>query len=282
MYLLPGAYQAIQMDTDSFYCAYAMEINQAKLDEKSDEFDLNYHPFEQWIRPELLSQWRNLMWKGYSEYDVCYDGWEPDYAIHFEPRRCCPKHNLRDQKTPFLFKLEAWGTSMTALSSKTYSLVKSDGGSKYATKGIQKTAIQRSLVEGEGVFDKMKDALESKTCGQPVTNISLRMDHKGKQMTTMSLTKSPYNIIYTKRVVQPNGVDTEPLSITLEPPIRRVDPIGYNPNDSLQVPHQTAFDDDDGLDDLLVDMTADWQATPPDDDIDMDAMEALLELEGQL
>jgi hypothetical protein len=285
VYLLPGSYQAIQMDTDSFYCAYAMEINHAKLDEKSDEFDLNYHPFEQWIRPHLMEQWRALIW---SQTDCCYDEWVPDYTRHFEPRRCCSRHNTHDQKTPFLFKLEAWGTSMTALSSKTYSLVKSDGGSKYATKGVQKTAIQKSLAEGEGVYDKMKDALQSKTCGHPVTNVSLRMDHKQKEMSTMSVKKAPYNIIYTKRVVQPNGIDTAPLDITLQPPIRRDDPIGYNPNDSLQVP----FEDDD-LDDLLVDMTADWQDTPPDvkgdddddnDDsgFDSDEMEALLEMENQL
>jgi hypothetical protein len=230
VYLIPGSYQAIQMDTDSFYCAYKTDVDESKLDIKSDEFDLKYHPFEKLIRPELLDEWRYLVWP------ECNDGWILDYSRHFEPRRCCMKHYIHDQKTPFLFKLEASGTSMTALSSKTYCLAKPDGGVKYAAKGVKRTAIEQSRGEDEDqthVFKKMRTALQTKTCGEPVANTTIRMDHKAHHMTTMTVTKDPYNSVYTKRKVCPNGIDTLPLSITLEPPVKRHNPVGFNPGGPL-------------------------------------------------
>jgi hypothetical protein len=146
------------------------------------------------------------------------------------------KHHIHDQKTPFLFKLEASGTSMTALSSKTYCLVKNDGETKYAAKGVKRTAIEKSRDGDDGddhVFKKMKTALETKTCGEPVSNTTFRTDHKGMRMTTMTVTKAPYNSIYTKRKVCPNGIDTHPLSLTLEPPTKRHNPVGFNPGGHL-------------------------------------------------
>jgi hypothetical protein len=237
VYLLPGSYQAIQMDTDSFYCAYNMEVDYAKLGDPKTQDDLDYHPFTTKIRPHLMEQWRALIW---SQTDCCYDEWVPDYTRHFEPRRCCVDHNKHDQKTPFLFKLEAWGNKMTALSSKTYSLVEDGVGTKFATKGIQKRAIKQSRPEGADehshVYDRMTSAIEERNCGELVKNVSLRNDQKptagvteSRGMSTVSQMKAPFNIIYTKRVVQANGIDTEPLDITLRPPIRRRDPKGYNP-----------------------------------------------------
>jgi hypothetical protein len=83
----------------------------------------------------------------------------------------------------------------------------------------------------------MKQALESKTCGTPVTNKSFRMDRSKSLdyavMTTVGVSKAPYNVVYTKRAVQANGVDTAPLPTVLRPTKRRADPIGYDPNADL-------------------------------------------------
>jgi hypothetical protein len=226
------------MDTDSLYSAFAMEVDVDRLN------DLAYHPLESMIKPHLLEQWRSLIWSRANCDSINNAVWTPDYDRHFEPRRCCKDCHMWDQKTPFLFKLEAVGTKMTALSSKTYCMVTTDGKTKFATKGVQGKAIHGSRLVGEDqhthVYDKMKLALETKTCGEPVTNKSFRMDRSYKTldyavMTTVGVTKSPYNVVYTKRVVQANGVDTVPLPTVLRPTKRRADPIGYDPNDNLQV-----------------------------------------------
>ena len=98
--------------------------------------------------PEKLNSFREVI------YGHCYDGWQPDYNIHFLTRCCCKKHAQHDQKTPGLFKLEAYGKSMVALCSKTYALELMDGGDKLATKGVQKNSLLHTLA-GASVCESM-------------------------------------------------------------------------------------------------------------------------------
>ena len=56
------------------------------------------------------------------------------------PRECCEKHAKRDRRTPGLFKLEASGDTMYALSSKTY-LLKDGKDYKMSAKGVNKSFV---------------------------------------------------------------------------------------------------------------------------------------------
>ena len=71
-------------------------------------------------------------------FNNCQDNWVPDYNIDFLCRCCCARHKKHDQKTPLLFKLEAYGKNMTALCSKTYAMVQADGSEKVASKGYKR------------------------------------------------------------------------------------------------------------------------------------------------
>ena len=111
------------MDTDSLYSFF---YTKPDLDTWLKN-DIWYCPLESLVMPEKLNSFREGI------YGHCYDGWQPDYNMHFLNRCCCKKHAQHDQKTPGLFKLEAYGKSMIALCSKTYALELMDGGDKLAT-----------------------------------------------------------------------------------------------------------------------------------------------------
>ena len=132
-FIQADTYKLVQMDTDSMYAHFQIDIDLARMD------DPTYCPLEVLVKPERLAEFRRDI------YDNCSDEWIPDYTRHFLCRSCCAQHNKHDQKTPLLFKLEAYGKSMTALSSKTYAMVQTDGKEKVASKGIQKKAFVRPL-----------------------------------------------------------------------------------------------------------------------------------------
>ena len=101
---------------------------------------------------------------------------------------------------------------MTALCSKTYAMVQSDGKEKVASKGIQKKALLHLL--GDAVNESMSRRLHE---GEDtvVENTSFRL-HKG-EIHTVKQKKSAFNQIYTKREVLADGVSTRPLDLVLKP-----------------------------------------------------------------
>ena len=149
------------------------------MDSRMD--DPTYCPLEVLVKPERLAEFRRDI------YDNCSDEWIPDYTRHFLCRSCCAQHNKHDQKTPLLFKLEAYEKCMTALSSKTYAMVQTDGKEKVASKGIQKKALLFKL--GDAVNEAMEGCLQQGVDTQ-ITNTSFRL-HKGS-IHTVQQSKSAF------------------------------------------------------------------------------------------
>ena len=172
-YLQAGSYKLIQMDTDSMYAHFNLQLDYDRMD------DPTYCPLRPLVREHCLAEFDACL------YNHCYDDWVPDYSRDFLCRCCCARHNKHDQKTPLLFKLEAYGKDMTALCSKTYAMVQSDGTEKVASKGVQKKALLHVL--GDAVNESMDRCLHE---GQDtiIENTSFRL-HKG-EIHTMKQKKS--------------------------------------------------------------------------------------------
>lgn len=137
----------------------------------------------------------------------------PDQG-YFLPRECCKRHAKFDSRTPGLFKIEASGTEMISLCSKTYSLKQSDGRYKFSSKGLNKHALD----DPHSIY---KDVLTSGVQGSG-TNIGIRtFDH---QVYTYEQDRKAINYFYCKRQVEADGVSTKPLSTILKPwPERNLD-----------------------------------------------------------
>ena len=114
-YLNREDYELAQMDTDSIY--FAVSHN-----EPQNPKSLESHPLLPLVKSGKIDEFRRTL------YNYCDDHWEPDFSKHYFPRQCCQKHNVYDQKTPGLFKLEKSGVAITGLCSKTYCLKLCDGG----------------------------------------------------------------------------------------------------------------------------------------------------------
>ena len=199
-YLRAHSYKLIQMDTDSMYTHFQVDLDLDQMD------DPTYCPLAPLVRAERQAEFEECV------YHNCDDNWVPDYSRHFLCRGCCAGHNKHDQKTPLLFKLEAYGKHMTALCSKTYAMVQSDGKEKVASKAIQKKALLYKL--GDAVNDAMDQCLHQ---GEDtlVENTTFRI-HKG-EIHTVKQNKSAFNQVYTKREVLADGVSTRPLDLVLRP-----------------------------------------------------------------
>ena len=115
---------------------------------------------------------------------------------------------------------------MTALSSKTYAMVQSNGTEKVASKGVQKKALLHVL--GDAVNESMDQCLHE---GQDtiIENTSFRL-YKG-EIHTMKQKKSAFNQIYTKREVLADGVSTRPLDLVLRPHQKYVRGVPVTPDE---------------------------------------------------
>ena len=182
VYCLPNSYEYLEMDTDSAYLA----ISGKSLDDilKPDKRDLLH-------QQKLLN---------------CHD--YPFTAVEgFFPRECCNKHKAYDKRTPGLFKVEAEGTAMIALCSKTYILKQKDDKVKFSSKGINKDQLANP-------FDMYKEVLKSKS-PHGATNRGFRPRHG--TMYTYSQFRDGISYFYCKREVLLDGVHTKPLQIIASP-----------------------------------------------------------------
>ena len=195
-YLDRSDFEMVQMDTDSLYFA----VSKYNPDQDS-------HPLLPMVKEELVDEFKSRL------YDHCQDDWEPDFDIHYFPRQCCTAHNLYDQKTPGLFKLENSGTGIVGLCSKTYCLQMINGQEKMAVKGVNKANL------GPGIYKQMMDVLQ--TCVDKLTvNRGFRMkkqDDNNSKMMTYNENKKAFNYLYSKRCVMEDRIHTKPLDIVLEP-----------------------------------------------------------------
>ena len=97
-YLKREDYELVQMDTDSIYFAVSYKLSTSSLES---------HPLLPLVKSGKIDEFRSTL------YNFCDDQWEPDFNKHYFLRQCCQKHNVYDQKTPGLFKLEKSGVAIT-------------------------------------------------------------------------------------------------------------------------------------------------------------------------
>ena len=200
-YLDRSDFEMVQMDTDSLYFAVS------KYNPDQQQQDLTSHPLIPMVKEGLVEEFKSRL------YDHCQDDWEPDFDIHYFPRQCCTVHNLYDQKTPGLFKLEKSGRGIVGLCSKTYCLQVINGQEKIAVKGVNKANL------GSGIYKQMLDVLQ--TCvAKLAVNRGFRMkkqDDNNSKMVTYNENKKAFNYLYCKRCVLEDRIHTKPLDIVLEP-----------------------------------------------------------------
>ena len=164
-------FQLIQMDTDSFYIALAGES------------------IEEVIKPEL----KDLFYKERNKWF---------------PRKFPEEAALYDKRTPGLFKVEAEGDCMVALSSKMYCLYDSKmSTSKFSCKGINKRQFSNPI-------EKYKRVLFT-GISEDGLNKGIRLNKKRLGSYTQS--RSSFTAFYPKRKVLDDNINTTFLDIVLKP-----------------------------------------------------------------
>ena len=163
-YLDPMVFQLLEMDTDSFYMALvAMSL-------------------EELVKPEMRAA-----------FEAEKHLWFPDVST--AERRAYTK------RTPGLFKVEATGTEMVCLTSKSYFLAGKNN--KSALKGVQSRNNTELIC-----LERYKQCLFAGDV-QSATNRGFRM--WDNVMQTYSMRKDGLSPIYDKRLVMADGVTTMPL-----------------------------------------------------------------------
>ena len=176
-------FQYLETDTDSAY------------------FAISSNDIESIIKPEMKAKYMK------SVYHSCnVESFTPNTENWF-PRKCCSKHTKYDTRTPGLFKLEASGTEMIALCSKTYILKQDDGEMKYSCKGINKKALSSPMDAYEHVLNTTLSG-----CG-------LNKGFRVRMNTVFTYEQIRYGLsyFYCKRLLKNDGVSTEPLDLILTP-----------------------------------------------------------------
>lgn len=124
------------------------------------------------------------------------------------PREDTPEHRRLDKRQPGLFKLEAVGTEMTCLSSKSYCLYDSATSTvKFSAKGVNKAGVEMPM----DLFNKVLFTGDT----EMVNNRGFRS--KDNKMFSYDLKKVGFSTFYCKRRLSPDGISTSPLEIVLMP-----------------------------------------------------------------
>ena len=182
---IPKRFQMTEMDTDAFYMALAGPDFESIM--KNDAIRERFH---------------NAL-----RVDNCNDSeYGPDQG-HMLPRECCAKHSAYDARTPGLFKLEATGTEMISLCSKTYSLKTTDGGCKFSSKGLNKNALS----DPHATY---KQVLET---GIAASGRNRGIKTQNHAVITYEQDRQAINYFYCKRQVMDDGRSTRPLPTILKP-----------------------------------------------------------------
>ena len=173
------------MDTDSLYLALA---------EKE---------LEDCIRPEMRAQWQRL------RSNDCVDNLTADAVANFFPRTCCVKPKQHDKREPGLIKEEFRCTEMLCLCIKTYSCCDVTSNKfKFSSKGLNKRVLEQS---GDGPLEKHRRVLNEKV------NVTSNTIEDSEQTITlfppMNKLKKGLSYFYPKRIVETDGIHTQPLNL---------------------------------------------------------------------
>ena len=191
-YIDRSDFMYLEMDTDSAYFA----ISSVELDNI--------------IRPGLKQHFYSNLYK-WMPSEHCQNHLH-DFVTSklnksaFHQHQCCKQRETYDKRTPGLFKLEATGDEMICLCSKTYILV-NKGATKFSCKGINKNRV----CNAHSIFSNVLKTKESHS----VINRGFRV--KDNQIFTYEQARAGFGYFYCKRKLLNDGIQTEPLDITLCP-----------------------------------------------------------------
>ena len=177
-------FEELEMDTDSLYLALA---------EKE---------LEDCIGPEMKAEWQRL------QSEDCVDSFTADVAANFLPRTCCVKHKQHEKREPGLFKEEFRCTEMLCLCSKIYCCNDvTSKKQKFSIKGLNKLVMEQS---GDGPLEKYRRVLNEKVNVTP-NNRGFRTNNPS--VATYEQVKEGLSYFYPKRIVETDGIHTQPLNL---------------------------------------------------------------------
>ena len=175
-------FEELEMDTDSMYLALA---------EKE---------LEDCVRPEMRAEWQRLRSNG------CVDSFTANAVANFFPRTCCVKHKQHDKREPGLFKDEFRYMETLCLCSKTYCCFDATSNqAKFSSKSLNKRVLEES---GDGPLEKYRRALNEKV---NVTSNNRRFRTNNHSVATYEQFKKGPSYFYPKRIVETDGIHTQPL-----------------------------------------------------------------------
>ena len=138
----------------------------------------------------------------------CRDTYTANATGNFFPGTCCTAHKKHDKREPVLFTEEFSCSEMLCLFSKTYFCYgRKSNKFKFSSKGLNKRTVEDC---GDGLMSKYRKVLE-KAVSVTLTNKGFRtMKHS---VATHEQTKKGLPYFYPKRLVEGNGIHTQPLDL---------------------------------------------------------------------
>ena len=148
----------------------------------------------------MRQEWQRL-WS-----NDCVDSFTAVAVANFFPRTCCVKHKQHDKREPGIFKEEFRCTEMLCLFIKTYcSYDVTSNKLEFSRKGLNKRVLEQS---SNGPLGKYRRVL-NKTVNVTSNNRGFRKNNQF--VATYEQVKEGISYSYPKRVVETDGIHTQPL-----------------------------------------------------------------------
>ena len=188
------------------YYAKREDFELSHCDTDSLYFSMSGKTLSDIVIPEKKEEFEYYIYNQCHDLDSHGNVFRASNKIFF-PRECCDVHRQYDKRERGVYKKEAEGTEVICLAPKTYHLTRDGLQDCVKAKGINKSV----LINPRDLYYK---ALFSREAGY-ADNIGFRAVHNS--IMTYTQRKKGFTFDYTKRVVLPNGIDTKPLSLRLDP-----------------------------------------------------------------
>ena len=188
-YLPPTQYELCEMDTDSSYFGLAKPtLEECVPQHLKHEFYSNY---DQWFPSLACSAHKSEFVKA----KMLGEAWVP--------LECCQRTKAYEKRTPGKFKFEFDGEGCVALCSKTY-VCWGDKETKISCKGLQKKRNLERLTK--------ENYLKVLRTQQSGFGVNKGFKAQGGRVFTYSQNRFGLSYMYCKRLVNDDGVSTEPLA----------------------------------------------------------------------
>ena len=177
-------YEELEMDTDYLYLALSEEN------------------LEDVILPEKRAEWYQLRSRD------CTDSFTANATGNFFPRTCHTAHKKHDKREPGLFKEEFRCSEMLCLCSKTYCCYgRKSIKYKFSSKGLNRGTLEDC---GDGPMSKYRKVLEEAV---NITSTNRGFRTIKHSVATYEQTKKGLSYFYPKRLVEEDGIHTQPLDL---------------------------------------------------------------------